>query len=57
MICVKEKNGIFRWKYKETSVVNYNYNLPIDTLSKNTQIVFNWALEKRFFNVYKNVKW
>ena len=48
MICVKEKNGIFRWKYKETSVVNYNYNLPIDTLSKNTQIVFNWALEKGF---------
>lgn len=48
MICVKEKNGIFRWKYKETSVVNYNYNLPIDTLSKNTRIVFNWALEKGF---------
>lgn len=48
MICVREKNGIFRWKYKETSVVNYNYNLPIDTLSRNTRIVFNWALEKGF---------
>jgi len=48
MICIRENNGIYRWKFKETSIVNYNYNLPIDTLSNNTRIIFNWALEKGF---------
>ena len=48
MICIKEKNGIFRWKYKETSIANYDYHLPIESLNENTQIIFNWALEKSF---------
>lgn len=48
MIGVREKNGIYRWKYKETSIAAYDYTLPIESLSDNTEIIFNWALEKSF---------
>lgn len=48
MICIIEKDGIYRWKYKETSIAVYDYNLPIENLSNKTKITFNWALEKSF---------
>lgn len=48
MICINEGSGIYRWKYKETSIAAYDYTLPIESLPDNTKIVFNWALEKGF---------
>lgn len=48
MICIKEPSGAFRWKFKETSIASYDYNLPIDSLPDKTIILFNWALEKSF---------
>lgn len=48
MICVNEGSGIYRWKYKETSIAAYDYALPIESLSDDTRIVFSWALEKGF---------
>lgn len=48
MIGVNDGNGIYRWKHKETSIAAYDYTLTIESLSDNTEIVFNWALEKSF---------
>lgn len=48
LLCVEETDGIYRWKYKETTIATYNYSLPIDNLKNDTKISFNWALEKGF---------
>lgn len=48
MIGIHEGNGIYRWKFKEIKESIYEYEYPIERINDNTEIRFNWALEKSF---------
>ena len=48
MIGIHEGHGIYRWKFKEIKDSIYEYNYPIERINDNTEIRFNWALEKCF---------
>ena len=38
----------YRWKYRETTIANYDYNLDINQIENDTKFLFHWALEKEF---------
>ncbi len=38
----------YRWKYRETTIANYDYNLDINQIDNETRFLFHWALEKEF---------
>lgn len=46
IICLIEKNGIFRWKYRETTISDYNPSLEDYKIEDATKFVFHWAVEK-----------
>lgn len=48
MIGIHEGNGIYRWKFKEIKESIYEYEYPIERINDDTEIRFNWALEKSF---------
>ena len=48
MIGISESRGLYRWKYKETTIANYNLKLQPEFVDEKTKLVFNWALEKEF---------
>lgn len=38
----------YRWKYRETTMANYDYNLDMNQVEDETKFIFHWALEKEF---------
>lgn len=38
----------YRWKYREITIANYDYNMNINKIEDETKFVFHWALEKEF---------
>lgn len=51
MIAMQENDyqGMYyRWKYRETTIANYDYNLDINQIENDTKFLFHWALEKEF---------
>lgn len=51
MIAMQENNykgKYYRWKYRETTIANYDYNLDISQIEISTKFIFHWALEKEF---------
>lgn len=51
MIAMKEyayQGRYYRWKYRETTIANYDCNLDANQIENNTKFIFHWALEKEF---------
>lgn len=48
MIGICEGRGIYRWKFREIKDTIYEYHYPIERINDDTEIRFNWALEKSF---------
>lgn len=53
MICYWEQHNIFRWRYRELSVADYNYSLPVEAFEAESKFKFHKALEKEL-GVYIN---
>lgn len=48
LIAVYENNEYYRWKYRETTMANYDYNLQCSQINGQTKFMFHWAAEKEF---------
>lgn len=46
IVCLVEKEDIYRWKYRETTIDNYCSSLMDYKIENNTTFIFHWAVEK-----------
>lgn len=48
LVAIVEKGGYYRWKYRESSISNYDYSLQKNAITDDTQFSFHRAAEKDF---------